>query len=105
MKMVSLVRNSEAWVLAPTVMPKMMVTMSVMALLAVLARRVVTPLSRSKLPKKSIPSSGRPLGTTKQVRIRPKIGKRIFSVCDTLRAGFMRMRRSFLVVSRRITGG
>ncbi len=45
---------------APTVMPSRMVTMSVKALLAVLARRVVTPHSRRRLPKNSMPSRGRP---------------------------------------------
>ena len=65
---VSVLRNLSAWVDAPTVRPSRMVTISVMALLAVLARRVVTPLSLSRLPKKSMPSSGMPEGTTKQVR-------------------------------------
>ncbi len=51
-KMVWGVRNCEACVEAPTVRPRRMVTMSVRALLAVLARRVVTPHSRNRLPKK-----------------------------------------------------
>ena len=105
MKIVSLVRNVEAWVEAPTVMPSRMVTMSVRALEAVLASRVVTPHSRSRLPKKSIPSRGIPEGTTKQVRSRPTIGKMIFSLWATARAGFIFMRRSFLVVSNRMMGG
>ena len=63
------------------------VTMSVKALLAVLARRVVTPHSRRRLPKNSMPSRGRPDGTTKQVRSIPTMGNMIFSFCDTARAG------------------
>ena len=74
-------------------------------MLAVLAKRVVTPLSRKRLPKNSIPSNGIAEGTKKQVRIRPKIGKIIFSVWLTVRAGFILMRRSFLVVSNRMIGG
>ena len=105
MRMVSEVRNSDAWVDAPTVMPSRMVTMSVRALLAVLARRLVTPHSLSRLPKKSMPSRGIPEGTTKQVRIMPTMGKMIFSFCDTARAGFILMSRSFFVVNRRISGG
>ena len=105
MKIVSLVRNSDACVEAPTVIPRMMVTISVMALLAVLAKRVVTPLSRRRFPKNSMPSRGSPDGTKKHVRMSPKMGNKIFSFCETLRAGFMRMSRSFLVVSNRMIGG
>ena len=46
-----------------------------------------------------------PEGTTKQVSSRPTIGKMIFSFCDTTRAGFILMRRSSLVVKRRMIGG
>ena len=79
--------------------------MSTSGPLAVLARRLVTPLSLSRLPKNSIPSSGIPEGTMKAVSRKPIIGKSFFSVGDTGRGGFMRMRRSFLVVSRRMIGG
>ena len=105
MKMVSLVRNVVAWVEAPTVMPRRIVTMSVRALDAVFARRVVTPHSRSRLPKKSIPSRGRPEGTTKQVRSMPTMGKMIFSFCETARAGFIFIRRSLRVVRSFMIGG
>ena len=105
MKIVSSVRNSDAWVDAPTVIPRSIVTMSVRALLAVLARRLVTPHSRSRLPKKSIPSNGIPEGTTKQVSRSPTMGKMIFSFCDTARAGFIFINRSCLVVSSRMIGG
>ena len=76
---VSRVRNSDACVEAPTVIPRSIVTMSVNALLAVLAKRVVTPHSRNRLPKKSIHKSGNAVGTTKQVSYNPTIGKMIFS--------------------------
>ena len=46
-----------------------------------------------------------PEGTRKHVSNRPTMGKMTFSVCDTTRGGFMRMRRSCLVVSRRMMGG
>ena len=105
MKMVFSVRNSEACVEAPTVTPSRMVMASVSGPLAVSARRRVTPLSFSRLPKNSIPSSGRADGTRKQVSSRPTMGKMIFSVCDTARAGFMRMSFSFFVVRARMMGG
>jgi len=35
----------------------------------------------------------------------PTMGKMIFSFCDTARAGFILMSRSFFVVNRRISGG
>ncbi len=46
-----------------------------------------------------------PDGTTKHVSIMPTMGKIIFSFCDTARAGFILMRRSFLVVKSRMSGG
>ena len=72
---------------------------------AVRARRSQTPLSLRMLPKKSIPSSGSPEGTRNPVKRSPKIGKRIRSTRDTLRGGFILMRLSLSVVSRRIKGG
>ena len=74
------VRNSEAWVEQPTVSPKSITITSLRLLPAVLARRVVLPLSFSRLPKKSIPNSGRPLGTMKVMSSKPMMGKSIFSV-------------------------
>ena len=41
----------------------------------------------------------------KQVSMRPTIGKMIFSVWLTTRAGFIFIRRSFSLVKRRINGG
>lgn len=39
------------------------------------------------------------------VNNKPTIGKIIFSVCETALGGFIRIRRSFFVVSKRINGG
>ncbi|OAV72094.1 hypothetical protein Barb6_01271 [Bacteroidales bacterium Barb6] len=100
-----MVRNCVACVEAPTVIPSSMVIVSISGPRAVSARRRVTPLSFNRFPKKSIPSRGRPEGTRKQVSSKPTIGKMIFSVEETTLAGFMRMTRSFLVVSRRMKGG
>ncbi len=105
MKIVSLVRNVEACVEAPTVIPRRIVTTSVRALEAVFAKRLVTPHSLSRLPKKSMPSSGRPEGTTKQVSNIPTMGNMIFSLCATARAGFIFITRSCFVVSSLIIGG
>ena len=78
--MVLNVRNSEACVEQPTVRPSSITTMSFRAAPAVFARRVVLPLSFSRLPKNSIPSRGRPDGTMNVVSKRPMMGKRIRSV-------------------------
>ena len=99
------VRNSLACVEHPTVRPSSTTTMSFRALPAVLARRVVLPLSFSRLPKKSIPSRGRAEGTMNVVMSSPMMGKRMRSVWLTLRPGFILMVRSFCVVSRRMMGG
>ena len=96
--------NLSAWVEAPTVRPMRVVTTSMRGPRAVSARRRVTPLSFRRLPKKSMPSSGRPEGTMKAVMRKPAMGKMIFSFCDTVRGAGIRMRRSFLLVSRSMMG-
>ena len=80
------------------------VAISMMGPRAVSARRLVTVLSLSRLPKNSMPSRGRPEGTRNAVQRKPTMGKMIFSRWDTLRGGAMRMRRSFLLVSSSIMG-
>ncbi len=86
--MVFRVRNSDAWVEQPTVKTEQHHHDVIRGLLpAVLASRVVLPLSFSRLPKKSIPSSGKPDGTMKVVSSKPTIGKSIFSVWLPVRAG------------------
>ena len=101
----SFVRNTSACVEAPTVRPNNIVTISMRALLAVLARRFVTPLSLRRLPKNNIPSNGNAEGLMNVVKRRPTIGKHTFSVLLTIRGAFMWMRRSFGVVSNFIIGG
>ena len=105
MKMVFMVRNSEACVEQPTVRPSSITTISFRALPAVFAKRVVLPDSFKRFPKNSIPSSGRPEGTMKVVSSKPIIGNRMRSVWLTWRGAFILMTRSFLVVSRRMIIG
>ena len=59
------------------------VQMLTMALLATSLRRLVTPHSFNRLPKKSIPNSGRPLGTMNAQKRKPTMGKEIFSSLET----------------------
>ena len=101
----STVKNTSAWVEAPTVRPNNMVTMSMSGLAAVLARRFVTPLSFNRLPKNSIPKSGSADGLMKVVSNKPTIGKMTFSVLPTIRGSFIFIKRSSLVVSKRMIGG
>ena len=103
--MVSSVRNVAAEVLAPTVTPSRIVTMSMNAVCAVLASRSVTSDSRSRLPKNSMPSSGRPPGASSVVSRNPTIGNMIRTRLETGARSGMRMRRSSRVVSSRMIGG
>ena len=80
------VRNTEACVEAPTVRPKMMVTMSIKGLEAVFCKRFTTPDSLMILPKNSMPNSGRAVGLMKVVRMRPTMGNMIFSVLFTIQS-------------------
>ena len=98
------VRNTSACVEHPTVTPMRMVTTSMSGPRAVSASRFVTPLSFRRLPKKSIPSRGIPDGTISAVRMKPTIGKMIFSFWLTTLGVFMRMSLSFLVVSMIMIG-
>ena len=98
------VRNLSAWVEHPTVTPMRIVMTSTSGPLAVSARRLVTPLSLSRLPKKSIPRRGRPDGTMNAVVRNPTIGKMIFSFWLTARGEGILMSLSFLVVSSFIIG-
>ena len=97
-------RNLSACVEAPTVRPISVVTTSISGPRAVSARRLVTPLSFRRLPKKSMPRSGSPDGTMNAVRRKPTIGKMIFSFWLTCLAAGILMRRSFLVVSASMIG-
>ncbi len=99
------VRNTAAVVLAPTVRPINTVTTSIKTLRADWARRSVTPLSLSRLPKNSIAKSTTLPGEIKVVTTKATSGKMIFSFLDTTLSAFMRIRRSFLVVSSLMIGG
>ncbi len=99
------VRKWSALVLAPTEKPSRMVTMSIMAVRAVLARRSVTMLSLSRLPKKSIPISTSEPGAIRAQIKKPAMGKMMRSRRETTRGAFMRMRRSSRVVSSFMIGG
>ena len=76
----SIFKNVVACVEIPTVNPRRIVTISINGPLAVSARRRVTPDSFSRLPKKSIPTKGKPEGTKNVVKSIPIIGNKIFSV-------------------------
>ena len=73
------VRNTFACVEHPTVTPMRIVTTSMSGPRAVSASLFVTPLSFRRFPKNSMPRSGIPDGTMKAVRMKPTIGKMIFS--------------------------
>ena len=103
--MVSGVRNTFAVVFAPTVSPISTVTTSINTVFALFARRSVTPLSLSRLPKKSIASSTTDPGAMNDVTMKATMGKNIFSFLETTRSAFMRITRSFGVVSKRMIGG
>ena len=92
------VRNTSAWVEAPTVRPISIVTISIREVLAVSARRLVTPDSRRRFPKNNIPSKGRALGVIKRVINNPIIGNSIFSTFETALGGFILIFLSSIVV-------
>ena len=63
-------------------------------MLAVLARRPVTPLSLSKLPSMSMPTRDMEPGAMRAATMVTMMGKMIFSRWVTMRGGFMWMRAS-----------
>ena len=81
---------------APTVMPRKIVTMLTSGPPAVLYRRSVTVDSRSRLPNISIPISGAQAGTASAVSTVSRIGKRTTAVLETALVCGMSMARSFL---------
>ncbi len=98
-------KNVSACVLAPTEKPSKIVTMSIIAVRAVLASRSVTILSFSRLPKNSMPNSTIAPGAISVQIKKAATGKIIFSRLETFRGGFMRIKRSSRVVSNRMIGG
>ena len=99
------VRKTSAWVLQPTVKPRKMVAVSMIADWAVLASRLTTPHSFRKFPRNSIPSSGRAVGARKQHSRTPAIGNISNSFLETVLDGGILISRSFLVVNKRMIGG
>ena len=82
-----------------------MVIVSIKALLAVFAKRLVTVDSFNKLPKNNIPNRGNADGARNAVINRPIIGNNCFSRRLTARGGLMRINLSLCVVNNLITGG
>ena len=72
---------------------------------AVLFRRSTTPLTRSRLPSISMPTSEAASGSRSDTMIVTAIGKMTSSVLETCRSWPMRMARSFFVVSSFMIGG
>ena len=72
---------------------------------AALAIRSVWPLSFSRLPNISIPTSAAASGSSKDTMTVTKMGNKIFSSLETGRRLPITTLRSFLVVSARIMGG
>ena len=97
--------NEEAVAVAPTVRPRQMTTMLFSSFCAALLKRSTTPLSFIRLPSIRHPIRVPAEGTIKETIIATMMGKRIFSFFDTVRSCFMRIMRSFLVVSARMMGG
>ena len=102
---VSGVRNVSAVAVAPTDMPKRIVTIFISSFCTVLLSLSTTPLSRNRLPSISEPTSGAALGTSSATKSVTTIGNTIFSTFFTLRSGFITIMRSFFVVRARIIGG
>ncbi|VGQ13420.1 hypothetical protein SB5544_05187 [Klebsiella variicola] len=67
--------------------------------------RSTTPLSRIRLPKQNIPSSGAASGSRRATSSNSTAGKRIFSRRLTVRSCTMRIFRSLSLVSAFMIGG
>ncbi|VUS52460.1 hypothetical protein SB6411_05855 [Klebsiella spallanzanii] len=98
-------RNLSATSFAPTDNPRKMVTILISPFCTVSLRRSTTPLSRIRLPKQNIPSSGAASGSSSATSSNSTAGKRIFSRLLTVRSCTMRIFRSLSLVSAFIIGG
>ena len=98
-------RKWAASIVAPTAMPRKMVTMSIKAPPAVLRKRSVTPHSRSRFPNISIPIRGALDGMARDATTPVKIGKIMTAVRETGIVCGISTARSFLVVNIRMMGG
>ncbi len=91
---------------APTDMPRKMVTIFISAFWAVSESRLTTRDSRMKLPNMNMPISGATAGISRQISDASRSeGKRSFSRADTGRSWRMRIRRCAGVVIKRMMGG
>jgi len=99
------VKNTSPWVLAPTVKPKSIVAVSIIAVRAVWASRSVAPHSFKKFPKKNIPRSGMEAGARKQQSKTPTAGKITRSLLDTSRSSVILISLSSRVVKSLMIGG
>ncbi len=98
-------RKASAVAVAPTVIPRKITTMFISSFCTVLLRRSTTPHSFIRLPSIRQPTSGAALGSSREMMTAIRMGKRIFSVFDTVRSCDMRIERSFFEVSIRMMGG
>ncbi|SAQ55449.1 Uncharacterised protein [Klebsiella oxytoca] len=98
-------RNLSATSFAPTDNPRNIVTIFISPFCTVSLRRSTTPLSRIRLPKQNIPSSGAASGSSSATSSNSTAGKRIFSRLLTVRSCTMRIFLSFSLVSAFIIGG
>ena len=99
------VRKVEAVAVAPTVMPRKIVTIFISSFCIVLFRRSVTPHSFARLPSIRQPTSGAADGSSSATRMVTTMGKIIFCVLVAGLSCSMTILRSFSVVRARIIGG
>ena len=99
------VRNFSACMVAPTEMPRKMVTIFISEPCAEPASLSTTPLSRIKFPSINIPIKGVTAGIRMAVMAVTMSGKKIFSRLDTGLNCFMMIFRSCGLVNRLIMGG
>ena len=97
--------NLSPVIVMPTDVPRNTVTILIVSFCAALLSLSQTPHSRMKLPSISIPISAETSGTRSMQKMVTTNAKINFSSLPTLRRLFMRILRSFWVVSRRIIGG
>ena len=102
---VSTARKFSAVAVAPTPIPRRMVTILMSSFCIVFERRSMTPLSRARFPSISIPTSGAAAGIRRTTSIVTAIGKIIFSFFDTGLSCSITASRSFFVVRSFIIGG
>ena len=98
-------RKVAAVAVAPTEMPRKIVTMFISSFCMVLLRRSSTPHSLARLPSIRQAIRGAAEGTSSATNTVTTTGKKIFSFLLTWRRGFMTICRSFSVVRAFMIGG